>query len=91
MIGLRSKLRLRLLRYYFANPSAIHYQRELARMLDVDHGNLLRELKRLESEGVFRSRKRGMERYYQLNRNSARSKELKRILARSLNTHHNGH
>jgi len=44
MIALRSSLRQKLLGYYFTNPSANRYLREVARILEVDPTDLLKEL-----------------------------------------------
>jgi hypothetical protein len=68
MIDLRSKARQRLLAYYFANPAARLHLRDLAGQLDIDPANLSKELRRLETEGLFRSEVNGRQKYFQLNR-----------------------
>lgn len=68
MINLRSRLRRELLRYYFTNPKAEHYLRELAELLEVDPANLSRELAELTRQRVFIARTRGRQKYFQLNR-----------------------
>lgn len=84
MIDLRSQLRRRLLGYYFTNPKANHYLRELAQMLGVDPANLSRELARLESQGLFQSERRGKERFYRLNPRYPLYEEVKRIVAKTV-------
>ncbi|HLJ26877.1 MAG TPA: nucleotidyltransferase domain-containing protein [Candidatus Angelobacter sp.] len=61
-------MRRELLAYYFLNPTANHYVRELAGILQVDPTNLSRELRRLETEGLFIARVRGNQKYFGLNR-----------------------
>ncbi len=80
MINLRSKLQRDLLGYYFTNPAAIHYVRELARVLDTDPTNLSRELGRLEAQGLFRSEVHGQQKYFVINRDHALYKELRQLI-----------
>jgi predicted nucleotidyltransferase len=84
MIALRSKLRQKLLGYYFTNPSGSHYLRELAELLQVDPANLSRELRRLERQGLFVSEKRGKEKYFRLNRNYPLYPEVRRIVSKTV-------
>jgi predicted nucleotidyltransferase/predicted transcriptional regulator with HTH domain len=80
MINLRSKLRESLLAYYFLNPHADHYVRELARMLQVDPANLSKELTKLEREGLFSSKLRGNQKYFFLNRGYSLINEVRHIV-----------
>jgi predicted nucleotidyltransferase len=82
MIGMRSELRRRLLEYFVRNPEVEHSLRELARILDVDHGNLIREMARLEGIGLFQSGLQGRQRRYRLNRGSVSYREVKRAIGR---------
>lgn len=84
MIDLRSKLRQKLLGYYFTNPSANHYLRELAERLGVDPANLWRELRRLEGQRLFVSEKRGQQKYFRLNRDYPLYKEVQRIVFKTV-------
>ncbi len=84
MINLRSELRRRLLGYFFTNPSASHYLRELAEILDVDPANLLRELTRLERQGLFASEKRGNQRYFRISRSYPFYEEVRSIVFRTV-------
>src|SRR6266481_126808 len=83
MINLRSELRQRLLAYYFLNPVAEHYVRELAGILKVDPTNLSRELNRLEQEGLFVSRLRGNQKYFRLDRGYPLFNEVRSIILKT--------
>ncbi|MCJ7502485.1 MAG: nucleotidyltransferase domain-containing protein [Acidobacteriia bacterium] len=84
MIDLRSQVRRRLLAYYFTNPTARHYLRELAGFLGVDPKNLLRELRRLERQQLFVSEKRGREVYFRLNRGYPLYREVQGIVLKTV-------
>ena len=84
MLGLRSKLRQRLLVYYFTNPTARHHVRDLADRLGIDPSNLSKELGRLEHEGLFRSEVSGRQRYFQLDREYPLFEEVRRIVAKTI-------
>lgn len=68
MISFRSKISVKLLDYFFLNPSARRYINELARLLEIDPKNLDRKLKELEKSGLLQSEIRGKERYFFINR-----------------------
>jgi len=68
MLDMRSHLRRKLLAYFFTNPGARHYLREVAGFLRIDPSNLLKELRRRERDGLFLSERRGREVYFRLNR-----------------------
>lgn len=76
----KSKLRTRILTYFFTNPQSSHYLREIAAILNQDVGNLSREFNRLEKEGIFVSQVRGRQKYFSLNKNYPLYKELKSIV-----------
>ena len=78
MFQLRSKITIKVLGYYFLNPSKTHYINELASILDVDVGNLYRKLSELEREGVLFSEERGSQKYYGLNKLYPLIKEIER-------------
>jgi len=80
MINLRSKLQRDLLGYYFTNPTASHYVRELAGILGADPTNLSRELARLETQGLFRSEIRGRQKYFAIDRSHPLYKELRQLI-----------
>ncbi len=84
MLNLASKLRRDLLGYYFTNPSASHYLRELASILNADPANLSRELLRLEREGLFVSERRGNQKHFHLNKQYALYDEVRRIIEKTV-------
>ena len=75
-----TKLRRKLLAYSFAHTDEDYYVRELAGIIDEDAGNLSRELRKLETDGVYRSFVRGRAKFYSLNRNYPVFNELKKII-----------
>ena len=84
MLNLSSKLRRDLLGYYFTNPSASHYLRELAGILDADPANLSRELRRLEHEGLFKSDRKGNQKHFRLNKHYPLYNEVRGIVAKTI-------
>jgi len=84
MINLRSALRRKLLGNYFTNPTASHYVREVARILEVDPANLSREFARLEREGVFVSERRGGQKYFRLNKQYPLCREVRSIVSKTV-------
>jgi len=84
MLDLRSKARQRLLTYFFANPTARHHLRDLAKRLGIDPSNLSKELMRLEHEGLFRSEVSGRQKYFQLNREYSLFNEVRGIVAKTI-------
>ena len=79
-----SKLRKKLIAYYFSNVDAEHYLREIASILNLDPGNLSKELNALEKEGVFISQVRGRIKLYRLDKSYPFFQELKSIVFRSI-------
>jgi predicted nucleotidyltransferase len=84
MIDLRSKARQRLLSYYFANPTVRLHLRDLAQRLHIDPANLSKELRRLETEGLFRSEVSGRQKYFQLNREYPLFAEVRSIVLKTI-------
>jgi predicted nucleotidyltransferase len=77
---LKTKLRRGLLTYSFTHPDENYYVRELALLINEDPGNLSRELKKLEQEGVYISSIRGSSKFYSLNKKYPLFNELKTIV-----------
>ena len=75
-----SKLRSKLLSYFFTNPEKSLYVRELGIILDLDPGNLSRELRKLEHEGIFTSYTKGQIKFYSLNKKYPLFSDLKNII-----------
>lgn len=81
---LKSKLRAKLLAFYFSRPGEELYLSELAREIKVDPMNLSRELGKLEKERIFISRMSGKQKYYKLNKNYLFYNELKNVVAKTV-------
>ena len=79
-ILLNTKLRRKLLTYSFTHPDEQYYVRELASLIDEDPGNLSRELRKIEEDGLFISSRKGSVKFYSLNRYHPLFKELKTII-----------
>lgn len=62
----KSSQRAKVLLYFFTNPDACLYVREMAKIFGVDATNLSKELSRLEEAGVFVSQKKGNQKYFTL-------------------------
>ena len=79
MISLRSKVTQKVLTLLFMRNEEF-YARELARRLDLPHGNLIKKLHELENLGLLTSQHRGQEKYYKLNNKYPLLKEYKKIV-----------
>jgi predicted nucleotidyltransferase len=77
---LNTKLRKKLLTYSFTHPDENYYVRELSSLIDEDPGNLSRELKKLEEEGLYTSMTKGRVKLFSINKNYPLFRELKRII-----------
>jgi len=71
------------LNYFFLNPHEALYVNEMARLLSLDPGNLIKKLSELEREGILISEFRGHQRYYRLNSDYSFLKEYKAIFAKT--------
>ena len=80
---LGTKLRKNLLAFSFNHPEESFYVRELSGLIQEDPGNLSRELRRLEEEGIYSSRTRGNVKFYSLNRSYPLFREVKKIVLNS--------
>ena len=83
MTSLRSQLTQKVLNYYFLNPHARLYIRELARLLKLDPKNVDRKLKELEKEGILQSEFLGKQRYFSLLKSSPLVKIYKELLGQT--------
>jgi predicted nucleotidyltransferase len=77
---LNTKLRKKLLTYSFTHPGEDYYVRELSGLIEEDPGNLSRELRVLEEEGLYTSVTRGRVKLYSLNNKYPLFRELKKII-----------
>lgn len=78
-----TRLRRKLLAYSFTHPDEDYYVRELAAIIEEDAGNLSRELKKFENEGIYNSHLRGKSKFYSLNKKYPLFKELKNIILKT--------
>jgi predicted nucleotidyltransferase len=83
MIEIGSPLRQKILAFFFTNPHEELYLREMARLLDVDPGNLAKEMIALQKEKIFKAVRRGSLKIYSLNKAYPLYPELKRIIEKS--------
>jgi len=83
-ILLGTKLRKNLLVFSFSRPEESYYVRELSGLIREDPGNLSRELRKLEEEGIYSSTIRGNVKFYSLNRDYPLFRELKKIALNSV-------
>jgi predicted transcriptional regulator with HTH domain/predicted nucleotidyltransferase len=80
----RSKVRRKILAYFFSNIEQELYLREIARLLDEDPGNLSKELSKLEKEHLFSFRIRGNQKYYSLNKEYPLFNEIKSVVFKTV-------
>ncbi len=80
----KSRLRSKLLAYFFTNPQANLYLREISSFLGEDAGNLSKELARLEKTGVFTSNLRGNQKYFSLNKSYPLYKEFRSVIFKTI-------
>mgnify|MGYP001240425611 CR=1 FL=1 len=78
MFSLRSQITIKILGFFFLNPTQKLYINELAEKIKADPGNLFRKLKELEAEGILLSETRGREKFFGLNKNYPLLKEIKK-------------
>ena len=75
-----SRLRRQLLTHYFTHPEEKYYVREIASLLNLDAGNLSRELRSLARIGVFEEERKGRIKFYRLNLGWPLYDEVKKIV-----------
>jgi len=80
----KSKLRRKILQYFFTNPEQESYLREIARKFQEDPSNLSKEMIRLEKEDIFISNYKGKQKYYKLNKSHPLFNELKSIVFKTI-------
>lgn len=77
---LSARLRRKLLAYSFTHCDENYYVCELSGLIEEDPGNLSRELRKLEIEGIYVSLTKGKTKFYSLNKNYPLFHELKKII-----------
>jgi predicted nucleotidyltransferase len=84
MLNLRSDVSQKVLSFFCLQQGAESYVNELARILDLESGNLARKLLELEKEGILKSRWQGKQRYYSLNTKFPLINEYKTIILKTI-------
>lgn len=80
----KSRLRKKLLAYFFTHRDANLFLREIAGFLKEDPGNLSKELNRLVQAGVFISQARGNQKYFSLNLKYPLYRELNSVIFKTI-------
>lgn len=80
----KSRLRRKLLTYFFTNTQADLYLREIASLLKEDAGNLSKELSNLQRKGIFTSRIRGNQKFFSLNKKYPLYREFKSVIFKTI-------
>lgn len=75
-----SQLRRSLLTHYFTHPHEKYYLREIAVLLNLDPGNLSKEIRKLLDEGLLELEQKGKVKFYHLNRHYPLYEELRQII-----------
>jgi predicted nucleotidyltransferase len=76
----KSKIRRDLLTLFFTNPTQEYYLRELERLLGYSAGSIRRELLKLQSDSLFKTKKTGNLLFYSLNKTHPLFEELRSIV-----------
>lgn len=79
MLNFKSQITIKVLGYYFINPTARHYVRELAGLLNLDPGNLSKKMAELKKSGLFIVESEGKNLYFSLNLKFPLLKEYQNI------------
>ena len=79
----KTKLRKKLLTYSYTHSDEHYYVRELASIISEDAGNLSRELRKLEEEGIYKSFTKGKEKFYSLNTAYPLFSQMKDIVSKT--------
>ena len=83
MISFKSKITQKILNYFFLNEIVELYINETARLLKEEPKNVYRILVILEKEGLLKSKFKGRERYFRVNKISPEYKSYKTIFLRT--------
>jgi len=78
-----SRVRVRLLELFLANPGSKYHSRELARLTGEQHNAVWRELQKLEEAGLLSSEARGNRKEYAVAKQSPLYPELRRLILKA--------
>ncbi|MFC1643748.1 nucleotidyltransferase domain-containing protein [Candidatus Omnitrophota bacterium] len=73
-----------LLNYFFLHPENSVFVNEISRKLNLDKRNLVKKLKELEEEGIFKSESRGNQKIYSINKSFPLFNEYKQIVFKTI-------
>lgn len=79
-----SRIRAKVLAWFFMHPDESFFVRQLANILNEDSTNLSRELSRLEKVGILSSIKQANLKYFQANKNCPFLHELKGLVLKTV-------
>ncbi len=79
-----SRIRINILKLFIFNPEKEYYVREIERLTGQAFEPARRELIRLESTGLFRSRISGRQKYYLINPNHTIFPEIKSMILKTI-------
>ncbi|MFA5183976.1 MAG: nucleotidyltransferase domain-containing protein [Patescibacteria group bacterium] len=79
MLNLQSKIVNKVIGFFFINPQKRLYLKQLAEILDIDAGNLSRQIKKIEAEGIIGSENEGRQKHFYLNPDYPLLDEVKKI------------
>lgn len=83
MFGFKSKVTQALLKFLFLHENEDFYVNELARILELDRGNLIKKLKEFEQIGLLQSEFRGHQKYFRLDEKCPLYKEYRSIVRKT--------
>lgn len=70
--------------YFFINPQDTLYVNEISKKLQLDKRNLVKKIKELEKEGIFKSQSRGNLKLYSINQDYPLYDEYKKIIIKTI-------
>lgn len=78
-----SRTRSKILSLFFSHPDEEFYVREIARRIEENFNSVRRELNKLKKLGILLSRRKGNQRYFQINNKLPIYEELKMIFIKT--------
>jgi hypothetical protein len=78
-----SRVRVKMMKLFFANPDEMYYVRQITRLIDEEINAVRRELERMLGFGLLKSEERGNRLYYYLNDSYLYFQELQQMVAKS--------
>lgn len=79
-----SRVRVKMVKLFFANPEGLYYVREITREIKEEINAVRRELDRMISVGMLKSEQRGNRLYYSVNTRYLYFQELQQMVVKSV-------